>query len=119
MNISSIIVKALPKDIEKCKKNLSKINCVEIGLCQDSTIIVTIEAENTNEEIKVLKQIESCDGVISAAMHYTYFEDELREEIANMNKDIPSVLNDDNIPLDEVRYSGSVNAMMKNKKNNK
>ncbi|MDE6885570.1 MAG: chaperone NapD [Helicobacteraceae bacterium] len=115
MNISSIIIKTLAKDLESCAKNLSKINGVEIALKEDSTIIAVIEAENVNEEVKLLKEIESTNGVISASMHYSYFEDELKDEISNMSKDLPKVLNDENIPLKNIRYTGSVDYMMKNK----
>ncbi|RAX54037.1 hypothetical protein CCY99_04980 [Helicobacter sp. 16-1353] len=116
MNISSIIIKTLVKNREKCADNLSKIDGVEVALSQDSTIIVTIEAPSTNEEIEIFKKIEATDGVIAASMHYTYFEDELKEEIKNMNDEFTHILNDDSIPIEQVKYTGSVNYMMNNKK---
>lgn len=116
MNISSIIVKTLNEKRKQCEENLSQIDGVEVALSKDSTIIVTIEAEDTNAEIEIFKKIEKTDGVISASMHYTYFEDELKEEIANMGDKFTYILNDDSVPLEQVEYSGSVYSMMKKKK---
>lgn len=113
MNISSIIIKS--KDIESTAQKLAKINSVEIALKEDSTIIAVIEAESTEMEVSILKQIESVDGVISAQMHYCYFEDELSDEIKNMDFGVPKILND-NTPIEKVRYSGSVDYMMKKEK---
>lgn len=112
MNISSIIIKT--DDIKSTSKNLAKIKGVEVALAEDSTIIAVIEAENTNEEIALLEMIQQTNGVISAAMHYTYFEDNLRNEIARMNSDSAAdKLNDDNLPLESLKYSGNVESMMK------
>lgn len=110
MNISSIIIKT--HDIKSTSENLAKIKGVEVALAQDSTIIATIEAKDTNGEIALLEKIQQTDGVISATMHYTYFEDNLRNEIAKMNAQIaPDKLN--NLPLESLKYSGSVESMMK------
>ncbi len=113
MNISSIIIKIKEYNMDYCKEQLKKISGVEVSIIEGDTIIAVIEAKDTNEEIKILKEIECTEGVLSAAMHYTYFEDELRDEIKNMQKDVPHILNDDTIPIDKVRYSGSINSMMK------
>lgn len=110
MNISSIIIKT--NDIKLCEKNLSKIKGVEVYLSENNTIIAVIEAEDTNEEVAILKEIENTNGVISATMHYAYFEDSLRDDIKNMNKEIPSVLNDDT-PIEKMRYTGSVDYMIR------
>lgn len=110
MNISSVIIKS--NDIKLCKENLAKLSGVEVHLCEGNTIIAVIEAEDTNKEVEILREIEHTKGVISAAMHYTYFEDSLRDEIKNMTKEVPNVLNDDT-PIENVRYSGSVDYMMK------
>ena len=112
MNISSIIINT--NDLERTADNLRQIDGVEVALMEGNTIIATIEAEDTSGEIALLEQIEKTRGVISAAMHYTYFEDDLRDEIANMNSDnAPAMLNDDSIPIEQMPYSGSVEAMMR------
>lgn len=112
MNISSIIINT--NDLERTSANLAQIEGVEVALAENNTIIAVIEAEDTSGEIALLERIEKTQGVISAAMHYTYFEDDLRDEIANMNStQAPEMLNDDSIPIEKMPYSGSVEAMMK------
>ncbi|MGX2981965.1 chaperone NapD [Helicobacter sp. 23-1045] len=112
MNISSIIIKA--NDLERTADNLRKIEGVEVALMEGNTIIATIEAEDTSGEIALLEKIEKTQGVISAAMHYTYFEDDLRDEIAQMNStEAPEKLNDDSIPIEQMPYSGSVERLLK------
>ncbi len=118
MNISSIIINT--NDIERTSANLAQIEGVEVALAENNTIIAVIEAEDTSGEIALLERIEKTKGVISAAMHYTYFEDDLRNEIANMNSEsAPEMLNDDSIPADKMRYTGSVDYMMKKAKKKK
>ena len=115
MNISSIIINT--NDLERTSANLNAIEGVEVALMEGNTIIATIEAEDTSGEIALLERIEKTQGVISAAMHYTYFEDDLRDEIAQMNSaDAPDKLNDDSIPIEQMPYSGSVDYMMKKSK---
>ena len=117
MNISSIIINT--NDLERTTDNLRKIEGVEVALMEGNTIIATIEAEDTSGEIALLERIEKTQGVISAAMHYTYFEDDLRDEIAQMNStEAPEKLNDDSIPIEQMQYSGSVDYMMKKSKKN-
>ena len=115
MNISSIIINT--NDLERTADNLRKIQGVEVALMEGNTIIAVIEAEDTSGEIALLERIEKTEGVISAAMHYTYFEDDLRDEIASMNSaEAPEKLNDDSIPIDKMPYSGSVETMLKKAK---
>lgn len=115
MNISSIIINT--NDLERTSENLSAIDGVEVALAENNTIIAVIEAEDTSGEIALLERIQKTQGVISAAMHYTYFKDDLRSEIANMNsKSAPEMLNDESIPFDKIPYSGSVEAMLKRAK---
>lgn len=115
MNISSIIINT--NDLERTSENLSAIDGVEVALMEGNTIIAVIEAEDTSGEIALLEKIQKSQGVISAAMHYTYFEDDLRSEIANMNSaQAPEMLNDESIPADKMPYSGSVDYMLKKAK---
>ena len=115
MNISSIIINT--NDLKRTSENLSAIKGVEVALMEGNTIIAVIEAEDTSGEIALLEKIQKSQGVISAAMHYTYFEDDLRSEIANMNSaQAPEMLNDESIPIEKMRYTGSVDYMLKKAK---
>lgn len=116
MNISSVIIKALEENLEATKENLAQIKGVEVALCENATIIATIEAEDTNEEIAIFREIERCEGVIAASMHYTYFGETLKNDIKNIRSDFLEMLNDDNLPLESMPYGGSVELRMKGKK---
>ena len=114
MNISSVIVKT--NDLEKCKDELSKIEGAEVALSEDNTIIVVLQAKDINEEIEIFNKVEKARFVLSASMHYSYIEDELRDDLMNMNNNADEILNDDSTPINELQYSGSVYTMMNKKK---
>lgn len=112
MNISSLVIRALPKNIESLIKQLQ-----ESGLCEyhfhdteQGKIIVTIEGEDTNEEISKHRKIEGISGVISADMMMTYSEEELeaeKDKIKSAPK-VPKMLNDDSIPAEKIVYNGDL-----------
>lgn len=114
MNISSVIIKT--NDLSNCKDELSKIDGLEVALSENNTIIAVIQAEDVNKEIEVFNKIEKTKYVISASMHYSYIEDELRNDLANMNNGANEILNDDSTPINKMQYSGSLYAMMNKKK---
>lgn len=114
MNISSVIIKT--NDLSKCKEELSKIDGAEVALSENNTIIVVIQAEDVNQEIEIFNKIEKTKHVISASMHYSYIEDELRDDLANMNNSVNEILNDNSTPINKMQYSGSLYAMMNKKK---
>lgn len=112
MNISSIIIKASPENWEEKLQKINALPSTNTEL-EDKTkgiIIATIEAQNAQEEIQILKQINLIDGISSADMHLTYSENELKdckmkaEEIAELI---------DEKPLEEMKYSGDVNNFLK------
>ena len=86
MNISSIIVKTLPKNYDAVWMNLqdSELCEVHFGDKEKGVIIVTIEGKNVEEEIAKLTKIQELPFIISADMHMSYCEEELEE----MKKDI-------------------------------
>lgn len=107
MNISSIVIKS--NEPESCAQRLNAIEGVEVALIEGETIIATIEAQDTSGEIKLLGEIEHTEGVLSAAMHYTYFEDDLRDEISKMTDSASEILNNEEAP----KYGGNVEAWLK------
>ncbi len=86
MNVSSIIVKTLPKNYDAVWVNLQNSDLCEVhfGDKEKGIIIVTIEGKNVEEEIAKLTKIEELPFIISADMHMSYCEEELEE----MKKDI-------------------------------
>jgi len=111
MNISSIIVQTLPKNLENVIDNLKKSDICEYHMHdQMGRIIVTIEGKNVDEELKKLKVIEAIPNIISADMHMSYSEDELNSNLEVLaNSDVvPKVLNDKNIKAQDIVYRGDL-----------
>ena len=107
MNISSAIIYS--KDTDGVVKEIQKIAGCEVHLCdkERGIIIISIEAEGVDGEMKILEQVSVIDGVIEANMHYSYSEEELERARENISTEISPIL-DDSTPIEEVRYSGSV-----------
>jgi len=79
MNISSLVVKVPPAEMEPALRTLA-----ESGLCdvhfhdrQKATVVVTIEGKDTGEEMDKMKAIEKLPHVLGAALVYAYSEAEL------------------------------------------
>lgn len=112
MNISSVVVQAKSEHIEQLVKIFS--NCdfcdyhfhdVKLG-----KVIVTVEGEGVDEEIKKIKIIQETPYVISADMMMAYSEDELereREQIS-LKSNVPSMLNDESIKAEDIVYYGDI-----------
>ena len=110
MNISSVVIMCLPENEKSVIEAISNCDFCEYHLHQNGKIIVTIEGEDTNEEVKKIRQIEKLPNVISAAMHFTYCEDELEAEKEKLKNDseFPAWLNDENIKAKDIPYNGNL-----------
>jgi len=110
MNISSIIVKTLPKNYDAVWLNLQESNLCEVhfGDKNKGIIIVTIEGESVEEEIDKLTQIENMPFIISAQMHMSYCEEELDKlkENIDINKTIKEI--NEEKKAEEINYFGSL-----------
>jgi len=110
MNISSIIVKTLPKNYDAVWLNLQESNLCEVhfGDKNKGIIIVTIEGESVEEEIDKLIQIENMPFIISAQMHMSYCEEELDKlkENIDINKTIKEI--NEEKKAEEINYFGSL-----------
>lgn len=115
MNISSVIV-YIKKGESKLKEEIEKIRGCEMHLIDQKkgVAIVSIEAENIDEEMKILNAISSLPSVLEAHLHYSYSEKELEQARENISNEISPIL-DDATPIEDVRYSGSVYNQMNQK----
>ncbi len=111
MNISSIVVKTVPKYLNEVVESLK--NC---GVCdyhmhdEQGRIIITIEGEGVAEELEKLRIIEAIPHVITADMQMAYSEDELdahMEIIANGDA-VPKILNDESVDFTNMTYNGDL-----------
>ncbi len=111
MNISSIVVQTLPKNLNAVIEDLKKSGVCDYHMHDEKgRIIVTIEGENVEEELKKLKVIEAISNVASADMQMTYSEEELSQHMQMLeNSDaVPKVLNDKDIKVEDIVYHGDL-----------
>ncbi len=115
MNISGILVQTKPENTDSVIESIKSTDFCEYHMHDEKgRIIVTIEGEGVEEEIKKLKQLQVVKGVITADMMYAYAEDELdkiREEL-DKNNDLPTWLNDPDAKLSDIKYNGDLNKKM-------
>lgn len=109
-NVSSLVVLCATSEIARLWEAINAISGAECHYKDESgKIIVTLESQSIEEEIKLLKRIEGLEGVISAQMIYAYHStelEEMREEIAQQDA-IPTILKEDK-SADKITYSGDV-----------
>lgn len=110
MNISSIVVQTLPKNLEEVVKALKASGVCDYFMHDElGRVIVTIEGDGVQEELKKLKVIEAIPNVISADMQMAYSQEELDShlEVLENSDAVPRVLNEDVKPEDII-YNGDL-----------
>ncbi len=112
MNISSIVIQARAENIDKIVEIVKNCDFCDYHFHDASIgkIIVTVEGEDIDEEMKKVRQIEAIEHVVSAEMMMAYSEDELdrHREKLNQSEIVPSVLNDDNVKAEDIDYHGDL-----------
>jgi len=112
MNVSSIVVQALPKNIDELVDFFKKAEYVDYHLHdkEKGKIIVTVEGKGVEEEIEKLVKIQRLPHVIAADMMMTYQEDELDAEVKRLEAEnpVPDVLKDEDIDVKDVVYHGDL-----------
>lgn len=111
MNISSIIVQTLPTYVDEVVESLKNCDVCDYHMHDEKgRIIITIEGEGVQEELKKLKVIEAIPHVISADMQMAYSEEELSSHIQVLeNADaVPKVLNDPTVSAANMVYNGDL-----------
>ncbi len=111
MNISGVVVRTKPELVEEVIKSLEESGMCDVHFYDDKgRIVVTIEAETTEEEVFKLKAIQSLEHVLSADLVYAYSEEELekaRDELVMEKGKIPRVIEED-IPAEKIKYYGHI-----------
>ena len=111
MNISSIVVKTVPKYLDEVVQALKDCEECDYHMHDEKgRVIITIEGEGVSEELEKLRVIEAIPHVITADMQMAYSEDELdshMEVIANGDA-VPKALNDDSIKATDIQYNGDL-----------
>ena len=111
MNISSIVVQVKQENYDKVEEALkeSELCDYHFGDKSKGKLIITIEGEGVEEEIKKLTAIQEMPYVIAADMMQSY-QEELDEAIKELNEaeDVPAMLNDDTIDVKDIVYHGDL-----------
>ena len=111
MNISSIVVQCKQENYDAVQKMLEESELCDYHFGDKSVgkIIITIEGEGVDEEIKKLTAIQEMPGVITADMMQSY-QEELDEEIRKLEaaNPVPEMLNDDTIDVKDIVYHGDL-----------
>jgi len=111
MNISSIVVQTKKEHSEMVIDALKEGDFCEYHLHDEKgRIIITIEGDGVEDEIKKLRQVQQIPHVISAEMVYAYSEDELDTERDKLQKsdNLPEWLNDENVKAEDIKYKGDL-----------
>jgi nitrate reductase NapD len=111
MNVSSIVVKTLPKYLEEVVESLKNCDVCDYHLHDElGRIIITIEGAGVEEELKKLKVIEAIPHVASADMQMAYSEDELSAhmEVLDNADVVPKALNDHDMDPKDIVYNGDL-----------
>ena len=111
MNISSIVIQTLPKHVEEVVESLKKSGVCDYHMHDEKgRIIITIEGNGVQEELKKLKVIEAIPYVITADMQMSYSEEELSShmEVLQNADAVPKVLNDPTIDASNIVYNGDL-----------
>ena len=111
MNISSIVVKTVPKYLEEVVQSLKDCEACDYHMHDEKgRIIITIEGEGVSEELKKMKVIESLPHVVSADMQMAYSEDELdmHMEVLENSDAVPRMLHDNDLRPEDITYNGDL-----------
>jgi nitrate reductase NapD len=111
MNISSIVVQTVPKYLEEVVESLKNTPECDYHLHDEKgRIIITIEGEGVEEELKKMRVIEAIPHVISADMQMAYSEDELNQhmEMIENGDAVPKMLNDKDLDPRDIVYNGDL-----------
>jgi len=112
MNLSSIVVLVMPENLRAVIDSINASKDFEYHIHDEKgRIIVTIEGDNTEEEISKLKRLQAIPHVINAEMVFAYSEDELendREKLERTKNNIPDWLNDPKSKINDIKYGGDL-----------
>lgn len=105
MNISSILIIAKEAHHEALREAINKIEHCSVELVEGEKLIVVIESENLNDELKAFKKLESLKNTSAVSMVFSY--QDLDEDIKNIKGKVPQSLKD-NVKAEDIEYHGSI-----------
>lgn len=83
MNISGVVVRTFPKDIDSVSRALVRLDGVEVyGASEDGRLVVIVEQTGERATADILAAVQNLPGVLYTSMIYHQFEDTGSEETA-------------------------------------
>ena len=87
MNVSSIVVKTLPEHMNEVIEMINSYDLCEVHFKDpDGMIVVTIEGENIDEQMKSLSRIQNIPEVLNANLMFSYCEEELIDAMEQIDQ---------------------------------
>ena len=87
MNVSSIVVKTSPEHMQGVIDMINSYDLCEVHFKDDDgRIVVTIEGENIEEQMKSLGTIQNIPEVFNANLMFSYCEEELTEALEQIDQ---------------------------------
>lgn len=85
MNVSSVVVKAAPENLESVVARLKSSGLCDLHF-QDRSgkIIITIEGSSISEEMDKMKAVMNIPGVLCADLAYSYSENEMERALGDI-----------------------------------
>jgi len=85
MNVSSILVRTSPENMDKVISEINEIDFCEVHFKDTrGKIIVTIEGESIFDQMENMKRIQNIPFVLNANLMYSYCEDELADAFCKL-----------------------------------
>ena len=111
MNVSSIVVQVKQENYDAVKEALEQSGVCDyhFGEKAKGKMIVTVDGEGVEDEIKKLVAIQQTKGVLTADMMQTY-QEELETAIKALEEAdvVPDMLNMDSIDIRDIIYNGDL-----------
>jgi len=111
MNISSLVVKCLPENIDSVIIALESNKLCEVHAHDEhGRIVVVLEGANVEEETHKLALIQALPNVISAEMVYAFSEEEFAAQEGMFEKASPELMKMLNSDMDakDIVYHGHI-----------
>jgi len=87
MNISGVLVHAMPENVEQVTQQLEQVSGVEVhGVNETGRMVVTVEATSDQTMADTVLGLQNMDGVLAVSMVYHQFDDNDFQEQTIMSK---------------------------------
>ncbi|WP_104747870.1 chaperone NapD [Helicobacter cetorum] len=93
MNISSVVLECESKNLKSLKEKIGLIKGCSVELEASSKLVVVIESENLDTELKIYKTLEALEEVSQIYMAFSYQNLELEREKAEHSNALESIEN--------------------------